>query len=76
MIELITISMIFFIVGYFIYSIRFRNKEKPKAGVKRNSNSEYLNDYLELKLYWGSIFLIIFGLTVLTIILLIELFDK
>lgn len=73
MIELIIISITLATLGSIIYFVRYKDKGKPKVGVRRNNNSEYLNDYLELKLYWGSVSLIILGLTVLITILIIEL---
>jgi hypothetical protein len=73
MIELIITLLILVLVGSLIYFLRFRNKEKPKVGVKRNNFSEYIKDYGELKLYWGSIALIIFGVIVLIAIGIIEL---
>ncbi|WP_298115384.1 hypothetical protein [Flavobacterium sp.] len=73
MLELIIISITLATLGSIIYFVRYKDKGKPKVGVKRNNNSEYLNNYSELKLYWSSIFLFIFGLTVLIAILIIEL---
>ena len=73
MIELIITLLTLILVGSLIYFLRFRNKEKPKVGVKRNNFSEYIKDYGELKLYWGSIALIVFGVIVLIAIGIIEL---
>lgn len=73
MIGLIITLLTLILVGSLIYFLRFRNKEKPKVGVKRNNFSEYIKDYGELKLYWGSIALIVFGVIVLIAIGIIEL---
>lgn len=73
MIGLIITLLTLILVGSLIYFLRFRNKEKPKVGVKRNNFSEYIKDYGELKLYWGSIALIVFGVIILIAIGIIEL---
>jgi hypothetical protein len=73
MIGLIIILLTLILVGSLIYFLRFRKKEKPKFGVKRNNFSEYIKDYGELKLYLGSIALIVFGVIVLIAIGIIEL---
>lgn len=73
MIELIITLLTLILLGSLIYFFRYRNKEKPTVGVKRNNPSEYFNDYMELKLYWGSIFLIVFGVIALLAIGIIEL---
>ena len=73
MIGLIITLLTLILVGSLIYFLRFRNKEKPKVGVKRNNFSEYIKDYGELKLYWVSIALIVFGVIVLIAIGIIEL---
>lgn len=73
MAQLIILLLILISVGSLIYFFRFRNKEKPKVGVKRNDFSEYLNDYAELKLYWTSIAFIVVGIVVLIGIGIIEL---
>ena len=61
------------LVGSLIYFLRFSNKEKPKVGLKRDNFSEYLKDYSELKLYWGSIALIVIGVVILIAIGIMEL---
>lgn len=73
MIGIIITLLTLILVGSLIYFLRFRNKEKPKVGLKRNNFSEYIKDYGELKLYWGSIALIVFGVVVLIAIGIIEL---
>jgi ABC-type spermidine/putrescine transport system permease subunit I len=73
MIELILILITLSLVGTLIYFFRYRNKEKPKVGVKRNNYSEYFKDYIELKLYWGSISLIVIGIVGLLAIGIIEM---
>ena len=73
MAELIIILLILILVGSFIYFFRFRNKEKPKVGLKRNNFSEYVKDYTELKLYWTSIAFIVVGIVVLIAIGIMEL---
>jgi hypothetical protein len=48
MIEIILALVILILVGGLIYFFRYRNKEKPKVGVKRSNSTEYFKDYLEL----------------------------
>jgi hypothetical protein len=59
--------------GALIYTTKYKNKEKPKAGIKREKSLDYFNDYLNLKLYWVSIVFIVFGITILLAILILEL---
>ena len=73
MIEVIVTLITLILVGSLIYFFRYRNKEKPKVGVKRNNTSEYFKDYVELKLYFGSISLIVIGIVCLLVIGIIEL---
>ena len=73
MIELILASLTSILVGSLIYFFRYRKKEKPKVGVKRNDSAEYFKDYLKIKLYWGSLSLIFIGIIVLLAIGIIEL---
>lgn len=73
MIELILTLITLSLVGTIIYFFRYRNKEKPKVGVKRKNSSEYFKDYRELKLYYGSIFLIVIGIVGLLAIGIIEM---
>ena len=73
MIEIILALVSLILVGSLIYFFRYRNKEKPKVGVKRNNFSEYHKDYMELELYWGSICLIVVGVVGLLAIGIIEL---
>ena len=72
MTEIILILLALILVGSIIYFFRYRNKEKPKVGIKRNNFSEYLKDYAELKLYWTSISFIVFGIVVLIAIVIME----
>ncbi|RVT77587.1 hypothetical protein EOD40_07230 [Flavobacterium sufflavum] len=71
--EIILTLVILILVGSFIYFFRYRNKEKPKVGVKRKDSAEYFKDYMELKLYWGSISLIVIGIIGLLAIGIIEM---
>jgi heme/copper-type cytochrome/quinol oxidase subunit 2 len=73
MIELILMLITSILVGSLIYFFRFRNKEKPQVGVKRNNFSEYYKDYMALELYWSSICLIVVGVVDLLAIGIIEL---
>jgi hypothetical protein len=73
MAELIIILLILILVGGLIFFFRFRNKEKPKVGLKRNNFSEYIKDYTELKLYWASIAFMVVGIIVLIAIGIMEL---
>ncbi len=73
MIQLIVLSVIMIAIGLFIYITKYRNKEKPKGGIKRDNPADYFKDYANLKLYWTSIAFIFFGSTVLIAILIIEI---
>lgn len=73
MIEIIILLLIFILVGSHIYYYRFLGKDKPKVGTKRDDFSGYLKDYGELKLYWGSIALMVIGVVVLIAIVILEL---
>lgn len=73
MIELIAILILMIIIGAYIYNSKYRNKEKPIIGIKRENNSDYFKDYLNLKLYFISIGFMIVGFTVLIAILIMEL---
>lgn len=73
MIEIILTLVISILVGSLIYCFRYRNKEKPKVGIKRNNSTEYFKDYMELKLYWGTISLIVIGIIGLLAIVIIEM---
>jgi hypothetical protein len=59
--------------GTFIYITKYKNKGKPKVGIKREKSSDYFKDYLNLKLYWASIAFIVFGITILFAIIILEL---
>lgn len=71
--QLIALLVIMITIGVFIYITKYKNKEKPKAGIKREKLSDYFKDYLDLKLYWASISFIAIGITILIAILIIEL---
>ena len=73
MTELIVILICLTLAGCLIYFLKYSNKEKPKSGIKRANFSEYFKDYMDLKLYWGSLFLIILGVVSLLSIIVIEL---
>lgn len=73
MIELAFLSTLMIVIGASIYGIKYRNKEKPKMGIKRDNPSDYLKDYAGLKLYWTSIAFIILGISVLNALLIIEM---
>lgn len=73
MIELAFLSILMIAIGVSIYTIKYRNKEKPKMGMKRDIPSDYLKDYASLKLYGTSIALIIFGSSVLIALVIIEI---
>lgn len=59
-------------LGVIIYTLKYKNKEKPKIGIRRENKSEYVKDYWNLKLYFGSIAFIIIGIVLLIAIILIE----
>ncbi len=59
-------------VGVFIYATKYKNKEKPIVGIKREKASDYFRDYHNLKLYWASIAFIVFGGVMLLAIIIIE----
>lgn len=71
--EIITLLIIMIATGTFIYITKYKNKEKPKVGIKREKSSEYFKDYLNLKLYWVSIAFIVFGGTILLAIIILEI---
>ena len=71
--QIITLLIIMIAIGTVIYTTKYKNKEKPKIGIKREKSSDYLKDYLNLKLYWVSIAFIVFGVTILISILIIEI---
>jgi len=73
MINLIVSSIALIVFGSIVYGLRYKNKSKPRAGVKRSCFRDYFNDYLELKLYWSSIAFIFVGSTILLAILIIEI---
>jgi hypothetical protein len=73
MIELVIIQLVMIAIGVCIYIIEYRNKEKPKMGIKRDTASDYLKDYARLKLYWTSIAFIVVGISVLIAMLIIEI---
>jgi len=73
MIILVVVLISFILIGFSIYFFNYKNNEKPKVGIKRNKLLEYLKDYSALKLYWGSIFLIVFGVVCLIAIGILEL---
>jgi hypothetical protein len=61
------------IIGASIYYSKYRNKEKPKFGIKREKIYDYLKDYLDLKLYYMSIGFMFMGTSVLIAILIMSL---
>ena len=73
MIKLIGVLLAIIIIGLSIYLTRYKGKEKPKVNIKRINPNEYFKDYWNLKLYWTSIFFMIFGIVILIAILIIEL---
>lgn len=73
MIEVLVAVICLTLVGCLIYFLKYSNKEKPKSGIKRANFSEYFKDYMDLKLYWGSLFIIILGVVSLLSIIVIEL---
>jgi ABC-type uncharacterized transport system permease subunit len=76
MIELIVTLVIMILLGIFINSIQYRNKERPQVGIKRNNVAEYLKDYWNLKAYLVSIILIVFPIIILIAILILEISFK
>lgn len=71
--QLIALSIIMIAIGIFIYVTKYKNKEKPKVGIKREKSSDYFKDYLNLKLYLASIIFIVFGVTILLAIIILEI---
>lgn len=71
--QIILILLAMTVIGAAIYIIRHKDKGKPKAGIKRDNNSEYFQDYINLKLYWTSLGFIFLGVTLLIVILILEL---
>lgn len=72
MIQFVIIILIMISLGVIIYTLKYKNKEKPKIGIRRENKSEYVKDYWNLKLYFGSIAFIIIGIVLLIAIILIE----
>ncbi|BDU26068.1 hypothetical protein FLGSB24_28120 [Flavobacterium sp. GSB-24] len=73
MTQIILILLAMIVIGAAIYVIRYKDKGKPKTGIKRDNNSEYFKDYINLKLYWTSLGFIFLGVTLLIVILILEL---
>lgn len=71
--QLIALLIIMIATGTFIYITKYKNKEKPKVGIKREKSSDYFKDYLNLKLYWASIAFIVFGGIILLAIIILEI---
>ncbi len=71
--QLIVLLIIMIATGTFIYIAKYKNNEKPKVGIKREKSSEYLKDYINLKLYWVSIAFIFFGTLILLAIIILEI---
>jgi thioredoxin reductase (NADPH) len=46
--QLIALLIIMIATGTFIYITKYKNKEKPKVGIKRDKSSDYFKDYLNL----------------------------
>ena len=59
--ELIALELLMIAIGSFIYITKYKNKENPKSGIKREKMSEYFDDYMKLKLYWTSIAFVFVG---------------
>ena len=73
MTQLIAVLVLIAVTGLLIYIIRFKGKEKPIAGIKRENLKEYSKDYWNLKLYWTSIMFMIVGTVSLVAILILEI---
>ncbi len=73
MTQLILLLLLMIAIGYIVYITKYKNKEKPKVGVKREKTSDYFKDYLNLKLYWASIIFIVFGIIILLTIIILEI---
>ncbi|MCR4029609.1 MULTISPECIES: hypothetical protein [Flavobacterium] len=61
------------VIGAATYITKYKGKGMPKVGIKRDNNSEYFKDYLNLKLYWTSLGSIFMGILLLLVILVLEL---
>lgn len=70
---LILVCLCMIAIGSFIYIRKFKNNGKPEAGVKRDNLLDYYKDYENLKLYWGSISLVVMGVIILFEIFILEL---
>lgn len=71
MLQLIVVLIIIILTGAVIYILKYKGKEKPRVGIKRDNKSDYLKDYINLKLYWTSILFIVFGSSILLAMLII-----
>jgi hypothetical protein len=72
MAQIILILLAMIVIGAAIYITRYKGKGKPKVGIKRDNNSEYFKDYINLKLYWTSLGFIFLGVALLIVILILE----
>ncbi|MFD1605430.1 hypothetical protein ACFSJW_02425 [Flavobacterium artemisiae] len=73
MAQIILILLAMIVIGAAIYITRYKGKGKPKVGIKRDNNSEYFKDYINLKLYWTSLGFIFVGISLLLVIVVLEL---
>jgi hypothetical protein len=61
-------------ISYLMYIFFYKGKKKPIFGEKRNNTIEYINDYLNHRLYWSYMIFFIFGSLVLLSVLIIDIF--
>ncbi len=73
MMQIILILLAMIVIGAAIYITKYKGKGKPKAGIKRDNNSEYFKDYIDLKLYWTSLGFMFLGASLLLVIVVLEL---
>ncbi len=72
--EMYLLPFAIFLFSYIMYIFFHKGKKRPILGEKRNKMTEYLNDYYSYKLYWWYLIMLIFGLTILVIVIVIDLF--
>lgn len=69
-IYLLPFAILFF--SYLMYIFFHKGKKRPILGEKRKNMTEYLNDYYSYKLYWWYLIMLIFGLTILVIVIVVD----
>jgi hypothetical protein len=69
-IKMFLLPLAILLVSYLMYIFFHKGKRKPIFGEKRNNTIEYFNH----RLYWSYLIFLIFGLIILFIVLVINMF--